>query len=172
MPLTNWKTLKQPAKRMTLFQHAKYLLLYVYNFSVSSDRLKSPILLHCTSSFAKRCSLESNFEYYIFLFFFSAWNGFSQKSLMANAIEDVISGPYSASSLHTWAEYCQYNSSVMRQKGESQNGYLKKTKHAKFFQKQTFLTPLYTQRNDLYQVLLLVLLVKHFTWDHHFPDGE
>ena len=168
MSLTNWKTLKQPAKRMTLFQHAKYLLLYVDNFSVSSDPLKSPILLHCTSSFAKRCSLESSFEYYIFLFF-SSWNGFSQKSLMANAIEDVISGPYSASLLHTWAEYCQYNLSVMRQKGESQNGYLNKTKHAKFFQKQTILTPLCTKRNDLYQVLLLVL---HFTWDHHFPDGD
>ena len=32
-------------------------------------------------------------------------------------------------------------SSVIRQKGESQNGCFKKTKHAKFSEKQTFLTP-------------------------------
>ena len=33
------------------------------------------------------------------------------------------------------------NSSVIRQKGESQNGCFKKTKHAKFSTKRTFLTP-------------------------------
>ena len=32
------------------------------------------------------------------------------------------------------------NLSVMSQKGESQNGCFKKTKHAKFSEKQTFLT--------------------------------
>ena len=32
---------------------------------------------------------------------------------------------------------------VIRQKGESQNGCFKKTKYAKFFVKQTFLTPWY-----------------------------
>ena len=37
------------------------------------------------------------------------------------------------------------NSSVLRQKGEFQNGYFKKTKHAKFFEKRTFLTPWYAQ---------------------------
>ena len=31
--------------------------------------------------------------------------------------------------------------SVIRQKGESQNGGKKKTKHTKFSEKQTFLTP-------------------------------
>ena len=31
--------------------------------------------------------------------------------------------------------------SVIRQKGESQNGYFKKTKHVKFSEKRTFLTP-------------------------------
>ena len=36
-----------------------------------------------------------------------------------------------------------YNSSVIRQKGESQNGGNKKTKHAKFSDKKTFLTPWY-----------------------------
>ena len=34
-------------------------------------------------------------------------------------------------------------SSVIRQKGESQNGSFKKTKHAKFSEKRTFLTPWY-----------------------------
>ena len=33
------------------------------------------------------------------------------------------------------------NSSVIRQKGKSQNGGNKKTKHAKFSEKRTFLTP-------------------------------
>ena len=33
------------------------------------------------------------------------------------------------------------NSSVIRQKGESQNGCFKKTKHFKFSEKRTFLTP-------------------------------
>ena len=33
------------------------------------------------------------------------------------------------------------NSSVIRQKGESQNGCFKKAKHAKISEKQTFLTP-------------------------------
>ena len=32
------------------------------------------------------------------------------------------------------------NKSVIRQKGESQTGCFKKTKHAKFFEKRTFLT--------------------------------
>ena len=32
-------------------------------------------------------------------------------------------------------------SSVIRQKGESENGCFKKTKHAKFSEKRTFLTP-------------------------------
>ena len=35
------------------------------------------------------------------------------------------------------------NSSVIRQKGESQNGCFKKTKHAKFSEKRTFPTPWY-----------------------------
>ena len=36
---------------------------------------------------------------------------------------------------------CFVNSSVIRQKGESQNGCFKKTKDAKFSKKRTFLTP-------------------------------
>ena len=34
-----------------------------------------------------------------------------------------------------------HNTSVVSQKGESQNGCFKKTKHVKFSQKRTFLTP-------------------------------
>ena len=34
-----------------------------------------------------------------------------------------------------------FSLSVIRQKGESQNGGNKKTKHAKFSEKRTFLTP-------------------------------
>ena len=37
--------------------------------------------------------------------------------------------------------YATHNASVIRQKGESQNGCLKKAKHAKISEKQTFLTP-------------------------------
>ena len=37
----------------------------------------------------------------------------------------------------------KYISSVIRQKGESQNACFKKTKHAKFYEKWTFLTPWY-----------------------------
>ena len=37
------------------------------------------------------------------------------------------------------------NTSAIRQKGESQNGCYKKTKHAKFSEKRTFLTPLRTR---------------------------
>ena len=38
------------------------------------------------------------------------------------------------------------NSSVIRQKGESQNGYFKKTKHTKFPEKRTFFYPLIRTR--------------------------
>ena len=36
-----------------------------------------------------------------------------------------------------------HKSSVIRQKGESQNGCFKKTKHVKFFEKHTFFSPWY-----------------------------
>ena len=39
------------------------------------------------------------------------------------------------------SDYSKSNWSVMRQKGESQNGCFKKTKHVKFSEKRTFLTP-------------------------------
>ena len=41
----------------------------------------------------------------------------------------------------TLNEWFHDNSLVIRQKGESQNGCFKKTKHAKFSEKLTFLTP-------------------------------
>ena len=37
----------------------------------------------------------------------------------------------------------KYSSSVIRPKGESLNEFFKKTKHAKLFEKRTFLTPSY-----------------------------
>ena len=37
--------------------------------------------------------------------------------------------------------WCSATSPVIMQKGESQNGRYKKTKHAKFSEKRTFLTP-------------------------------
>ena len=39
-----------------------------------------------------------------------------------------------------------FSSTVIRQKGKSQNGCFKKTKHAKFSGKQTFLTPWYAKK--------------------------
>ena len=42
----------------------------------------------------------------------------------------------------------EVNSSVIRQKDESQNGCFKKTKHVKFPEKQTFLTSWYTHVHD------------------------
>ena len=40
---------------------------------------------------------------------------------------------------------CDYNSSVIKQKGESQNRCFKKINHAKFSEKQTFLNHWYTE---------------------------
>ena len=43
--------------------------------------------------------------------------------------------------------FCLWNSSLIRQKVESQNGGNKKTKHAKVFEKRTCLTPWYAPTN-------------------------
>ena len=78
-------------------------------------------------------------------------------------------------------------SSVTRQKGESQNGCFKKTKHAKFSEKQTFLTSWYAHaqvpldtlryRTCAYQVVIDVcfsgnlacfVFLKHPFWDSPF----
>ena len=53
----------------------------------------------------------------------------------------------------------RYNSSVMRQKGESQNGCFKKTKNAKFSEKQTFLIPWYAHAIGVILVSLLLTLL-------------
>ena len=45
------------------------------------------------------------------------------------------------------------DSSVIRQNGESQNGCFNKTKHAKFSEKRTFLTPMIRTRACLCQVV-------------------
>ena len=44
---------------------------------------------------------------------------------------------------HQWNSYIK--SSVIRQKGESQDGGNKKTKHPKFSEKRTFLNPWYAR---------------------------
>ena len=56
-------------------------------------------------------------------------------------------------------------SSVIRQKGELQNECFKKTKHAKFSEKQTFLTPWYAHvRENLARFVFL----KHPFWSSSF----
>ena len=65
-------------------------------------------------------------------------------------------------------------SSVIRQKGESQNGCFKKTKHAKFFEKRTFLASWYARayqgvRNVRFsENLACFVFLKHPFWDSPF----
>ena len=69
-------------------------------------------------------------------------------------------------------------SSLIRQKGECENGCFKKTKHAKFFKKRTFLTPWYAHvRTCAYQGvrnvrflenLAYFIFLKHPFWDSPF----
>ena len=49
------------------------------------------------------------------------------------------------SDFNTLNEWFHNNSLVIRQKGESQNGCFRKTRHAKFSEKRTFLTPWYAR---------------------------
>ena len=66
--------------------------------------------------------------------------------------------------------------SVIRQKDESQNGCFKKTKHVKFSEKRTFLTPWYTLvraylgvRNTRFsENLTCFIFLKHPFWDSPF----
>ena len=76
-----------------------------------------------------------------------------------------------------WERLDNYISSVIRQKGESQNGCFKKTKHAKFSEKQTFLTPdMHTCTCDYQGVrivrfsenLACIVFLKHPFWDSPF----
>ena len=59
-------------------------------------------------------------------------------------------------------------SSVIRQKGESQNGCFKKTKHAKFSKKRTFLTPWYARNVRFSENLACFVFLKHPFWDSPF----
>ena len=54
-----------------------------------------------------------------------------------------------SSSDYCWQKFKINNLSVINQKGESQNGGNEKTKHAKFSEKRTFLTPWYAQKSAL-----------------------
>ena len=71
-----------------------------------------------------------------------------------------------------FVEIFVYTSSIIRQKGESQNRCLQKTKHAKFSEKQTFLTPWYA-RTCAYQVVRNVRFFRKiwrasFSWNTRF----
>ena len=64
-------------------------------------------------------------------------------------------------------------SSVMRQKGESQNGGNKKVKHAKFSKKRTFLTPWYAHVQGVRNIrfsgnLACFVFLKQSFWDSPF----
>ena len=64
-------------------------------------------------------------------------------------------------------------SSVVRQKGESQNGCFKKTKHVKFSEKRTFLTPWYAhvtggKKYSFFWKLTCFVFLKHPFWDTPF----
>ena len=52
------------------------------------------------------------------------------------------------------------NTSVIRQKGEFQNRYFKKTKHVKFSEKQTFVTHWYAHVRKIWRAL--------FSWNTRF----
>ena len=56
--------------------------------------------------------------------------------------------------------YRRYRTSVIRQKGESQNGCFKKAKHGKFSEKRTFLTP----RTCAYQWVIDVSFPENFVY--------
>ena len=67
-------------------------------------------------------------------------------------------GRYKTNSANcSWLAWIIHKSSVIRQKGESQNGCYKKTKHAKFSEKQTFLTPWYAHVSVLFGVLCFLV---------------
>ena len=72
----------------------------------------------------------------------------------------VIRSRYSQKSLK---EFICQQSSIIRQKGESQNGCFKKTEHVKFFEKRTFLTPMIFSEN-----LACFVFFKNPSWDSLF----
>ena len=61
-------------------------------------------------------------------------------------------------------------SSVIKQKGESQNGYFKKTKHAKFSGKRTFLAPWYAHVGAF--CLITDDLILCYFWKKHHDFHE
>ena len=60
--------------------------------------------------------------------------------ISSHGIEELIKQPTRFDLAHKTSTLIDIRS-VIRQKGESQNGCFKKTKHAKFSEKRTFLTP-------------------------------
>ena len=81
---------------------------------------------------------------YILYFFISLNDVFLiQKSTFSICSEVYICCKYRREKFRIC--YCVNKSSAIRQKGESRNGCYKKTKHAKFPEKRTFLTPAYAR---------------------------
>ena len=78
-------------------------------------------------------------EWYVVLFFFVYF-------IMTVSQDMLVSARKWFSLKHWLIKSLIALSSVIRQKGESQNGGYKKTKHAKFFKKQTFLTHSFFQK--------------------------
>ena len=77
-------------------------------------------------------------------FVFLCWKSFLPKFWLQN-FPPTTSRLFSTSSKSTiQTEFILIILSVIRKKSESQNGYYKKTKHAKFFEKGTFVTPWYS----------------------------
>ena len=77
-------------------------------------------------------------------FVFLCWKSFLPKFWLQN-FPPTTSRLFSTSSKSTiQTEFILIILSVIRKKSESQNGYYKKTMHAKFFEKGTFVTPWYS----------------------------
>ena len=67
-----------------------------------------------------------------------------------------------------FAVYRGNNSSVIRQKGESQNRCVKKTKHAKFSEKRTISYPLIRTCIHFSENLVCFVFLRHPFWDSPF----
>ena len=70
-------------------------------------------------------------------------SGSLRKSNMELSIKIIVNLWKSLTCVEKTSIWDIEKTSVIRQKGESQNGCFKKTKHAKFSEKRTFLTPWY-----------------------------
>ena len=111
-------------------------------------------LVTCQTCYWARHFLKVNFEFpNFFLEHLSITSTPSISSFTKKRISRAVWKAYPRDCIQVSCKYLRkkesHKSSVIRQKGKSQNGCFKKTKHAKFSGKRTFLTPWYAQcRND------------------------